>query len=346
MSIWAIGVLKGGNTRLGWRGGVQGRLSLVLPLVSRSDLLPFTLSYVFSSPWSQTPFSYDHLFLAFCAWPWPILLRRCTCWLYSGVPTGSPERSWRGNQTAVLSEVPPSWLDLGSHHSLSEWGLGLLYQGVHSNYSTRTGVDGINPSIQVLDLLGSRLVLASGSSVISASHLIGENSEIDQVPLGQALKIRSLASVSHWACSVLERIAGTWPRQQTAAHVHKKQPAQGNKYNRISWGDAAQNPSGVEIRPWRIQVRQGKNTGAIRVSDEVEKKSHGARFLMEGSPRVAEVINLAHWRDGETNGELMKTGDMSALVEIRSCGHLIIMVKGKVENLGSYVENLSPITFV
>ena len=65
-----------------------------------------------------------------------------------------------------LSWQLESGRDLDSHHSLSEWGLGLLYQSFHSYRSTRTSVDGVNPSIQILDLLGSRPVLESKNSFI------------------------------------------------------------------------------------------------------------------------------------------------------------------------------------
>ncbi|PSS07757.1 Phosphoenolpyruvate carboxylase [Actinidia chinensis var. chinensis] len=111
---------------------------------------------------------------------------------------------------------------------------------------------------QVLDFMGSRHVLAFGSLVISMRQPSASPSFlaiqinryygrrqgiIDGKVLYQvctvfihdpnlfgdfmhltveALKIRSLAGLSHRACSILKRTAGTWSRQQTAMQVHKE----------------------------------------------------------------------------------------------------------------------------
>ncbi|GFS46035.1 hypothetical protein Acr_00g0099750 [Actinidia rufa] len=95
----------------------------------------------------------------------------------------------------------------------------------------------------------------------NCDHLIGGNDEIGRPLLEQnftteALKIWSLASVSHRVCSVLKRAVGIRSRQQTVAQVHRKLgivvPTYGAKLlwrtNVTGWGEAAQNPSGVEIK--------------------------------------------------------------------------------------------------
>ena len=53
-----------------------------------------------------------------------------------------------------------------SYHSFCEWRLCLPYQGIYNNWGICIDIDGIHPSIQVLDFLGGGLITMLMSSVI------------------------------------------------------------------------------------------------------------------------------------------------------------------------------------